>query len=376
MSLNPPRQPSGPTASFSRPDPEALLLEAVRHRHHHESLDRLQRCVHRRGLEWLDKFQTLTLPALEGYEAAAWFRALLADGSGHAPPGAGFPPGNLALESITNDSHHLVTPADPPGGGEDQAWIEQRATAAVDGAIASMLAEFPELIPPGPPLAFVLPLTVAPPDPPVPEVLPARKPPPVFSFTGARGLSPMQAAGLPLETLPGEVSDQSGKEGFSHPEPSVSAAFTDNHAPLEGAPADSAAPLQRNAAEIGSALRSRLRRRLSRSDWRSFARNRLDRGGAPQASEPALMPRLQPHDPEEIQGPVASQSPAGPITVPPHDHASWAGNLPQPPDPLAVVVRLAERQSGPNIQEDDAPCLPALADLRAWLPDSSLPRAS
>ena len=266
-----------------------MLLEAVRHRRGHESLERLQRCVHRRGLDWLEKFQALTLPALEGNDAAAWFAALLGDGS-------------------------LWMPADRQGVVEEQAWIEQRTTAAVDGAIASMLAEFPELIPQVQPRGFALP------------------------FTSARDLAPIQEAGLALEILPGELADESAKEGHSHPEPSGSAVFIDDHSPLEGSPADFAEPRRRSAAEIGAALRSSLLGRLSRTQWRSLARIRTDRGA--------------------------------------QDDGIGAGILPQPPDPLAVVVRLAERQSDPNLQQDAAPAPTALADLRAWLPDSSLPRAS
>ena len=71
MSLNSPLQTSGSKAPDSRPDPEFLLLEAVRQRHGQECLDRLQRCVHRRGLDWLHQFQMVTLPALEDREAAA-----------------------------------------------------------------------------------------------------------------------------------------------------------------------------------------------------------------------------------------------------------------------------------------------------------------
>jgi len=336
VSLNPPRQPSGPTADHSGPDAEALLLESVRHRRGHESLERLQRCMHRRGLDWLHQFQTFTLPALEGPEAAAWLEALLGHGS-------------------------LSMHADRQGVGEKQAWIEQQATAAVDGAIASMLAEFPELVPRAQP---------------VPEVLPGRTPPPVFSITGTFDLEPMQAAGFPLETLPGEVAEENGKDGLPDPEPSGSAEIIGGLAPFEGSPADSAAPGQRSAAEIGAALQSRLLRRLSRSEWRSLARIRTDRGRALQAPDPAVAPRLQRPVPEELQGAVASPSPAGATPVLAQDHLSGAGSLPQPPDPLAVVVRLAERQSGPKIQEDAAPAPTALADLRAWLPDSSMPRAS
>ena len=368
MSLNPPRQPSGPTAQPSRPDPEALLLEAVRQRRSHESLDRLQRCVHRRGLDWLHQFQTLTLPALEGQEAAAWFGALLGDPSGHAAPGAGVLLGTLALESVTTDDHLLMlAAADPPGGGEHQAWIEQRATAAVDGAIASMLAEFPDLVPPAPSLAFVLPLTVAPPAPPVPEVLPARQPPPVFSF--ARSVAPIEPAAPQPEPLPGDVTDEGGMEGLSHLDRSDSAALSHDVAPLEGPPADSAAPWQRNAAQISAALGSRLLRRLSRTDWRTLARTRPDPEAAPQATEPAPVP-------EEVQGPVAAPLPNGAAAALPQDDASWSVRIARTPDPLAVVVQLAERQSGLGTLEDAAPAPPALADLRAWLPDSSLPRAS
>jgi len=351
VSLNPPRQPSGAKVHRSGPDAEALLLEAVRHRCGHESLVRLQSCVHRRGLDWLEKFQSLTLPALEGNDAAAWFAALLGDGS-------------------------LWMPADRQGVVEEQAWIEQRATAAVDGAIASMLAEFPELAPQVQPRGFALPLTLAPPSSPVPEVLPERLPPPVFSFTSARDLAPIQEAGLASEILPGELADESAKEGHSQPEPFGSAASNEDHAPFEGLLADSAQPRQRSAAEIGAALRSSLLRRFSRTQWRSLARIRTDQGGAPQVPDPAVAPSLQPPAPEELPGAVASPSPAGATTVLAQDRGIGAGTLLQPPDPLAVVVRLAERRSEPNLQQDAAPAPRALADLRAWLPDSSLPRAS
>jgi len=366
VTLNPPSQPSGPTAHPSRPDPEALLLEAVRQRRRHDSLDRLQRCVHRRGLDWLHQFQTLTLPALEGHEAALWFAALLEDGSGHSAPGAGVPRAIL-VEFVTTDDHLLVTAADPLGGGEHQAWIEQRATEAVDGAIASMLAEFPELVPPGPSLGSLLPLTVAPTAPPVPEVLPARKPPPVFSF--ARAVAPLEPAAPQPEPLPGDVTDGSGEEGLSHLDQSAFAAFSDDPAPLEGQPADSAAPWQRNAAKITAALGSRLLRRLSRTDWRTLESTRPDREAAPLVTEPAPVS-------VKLQGPVASSLPDGAAAALPQDDASWDLRLARTPDSLAVVVQLAERQSGLGTLEDAAPAPPALADLRAWLPDSSLPRAS
>lgn len=350
MSLTPPRQPSGAKFHRSGPDAEALLLEAVHHRRGHESLERLQRCVHRRGLDWLEQFQTLTLPAREGNDAAAWFAALLQDGL-------------------------VLMPAEGQGTGEDQAKIEQRAAAAVDRAIASMLAEFPELVAQAQPIGFALPLTLAPSTPAMPQALPERTPPPDMSFTGAGDLASREAAGLPLEILQGVLVDEPEKEGSAFPEPLWPAALIDDHAPLEGAVAGSAELRQRSATEIGATLRSRLLRRLRRTHWRSLAWSRTDRGGAPQVPDPAAGPRFQPPAPEEFQGAVTTQSAAGATTVLAQDHISAAGNLPHPPAPVGIAVRLAERQSGSLTLQDAAPAPTALADLRAWLPDCSLSRA-
>jgi len=343
VSLSSLSHPSGSSFRCCRPDPEALLLEAVRDRRLHESLARLQSCVHRKGLDWLHQFQTLTLPALEGDEAAAWLEALLA---------------SPAEESYRTDGPLLVPYVVPPRGGEEKTWLEQRAIAAVDGAIASMLEEFPELALPAPSLCFALPLAAAPPAPPVPEVLPARTPPPVFSFAGSRAEAPMETDGPQLEPLSAEVSDEIGKDDPSHFKASDSAAFIDDPALLEGPPADAAPPWQRSAAEIGAALGSRLARRFSRSDRSPLARIRRDRGRAPQATEPALAPSSHHADLEEFQGPLASQSSAG-------DSAAFEQ------DALALVARWTKLQSDPNTPEDAAPALPALADLQAWLARSS-----
>ena len=115
------------------------MLEAVRDRRLHESLALLQSCVHRKGLDWLHSFQTLTLPAQEGNEAAAWLEALLGNGSGQATPGRATLLESPAEETVSTDGPLLVRYLDPPRGGEEKIWLEQRAIAAVDGAIASML---------------------------------------------------------------------------------------------------------------------------------------------------------------------------------------------------------------------------------------------
>ena len=362
MSLNPPRQPSGSSAHLFRPDPEALLLEAVRQRRRHESLQRLQRCVHRRGPDWLHHFQSSTLPAHEGIEAVAWLEALLGEEAGPAAQGVGVPLGSPPLESDTIDYLAMVVPADPQSVGEHSRWIEQRATAAVDGALASMLAECPELVPPVLRLgsALPLPLTVIPPAPPVPQVLPGRVPPPVFSFAAPSSFEPMVDPGSLQDPLPGDAIEESEKKGLSHLESSGSAADVDDLAPFEGCPDEFAAPKQWTAADLGAALGSRLLRRISRTDWRTRVPIRRNRTTDLQVTEPAVAGRLQPAVPEEFHGPLASH----PIPA----------LVPQ--DPLAGVVRLAERQTGEFNLEDAAPSLPALADLRAWLPNSSMPRAS
>jgi len=350
--------PSGSSFRSFRPDPEALLLEAVRDRRLHESLALVQSCVHRKGLDWLHQFQTLTLPALEGNDAAAWLEALLGNGSGQATPSGAALLGSPAEESLSTDGPLLVRYLDPPRGGEEKTWLEQRAIAAVDGAIASMLEEFPELALPAPSLCFALPVAAAPPAPAVPEVLPARTPPPVFSFAGSRAVAPMETDRPQLEPLSTEVSDETGKDDPSHLKASDSAACIHQPALLEGPPADAAAPWQRSAAEIAAALGSRLVRQLSRSDCSPLPRIRRDRGGAPQATEPAVAPSSQPADLEEFPGPLASQSPAG-------NSAAFEQ------DALALVTCGTKLQSDPNTPEVAAPALPALSDLQAWLTRSS-----
>jgi len=350
--------PSGSSFRCFRPDPEALLLEAVRDRRLHESLALVQSCVHRKGLDWLHQFQTLTLPALEGNDAAAWLEALLGNGSGQATPSGAALLGSPAGESFSTDGPLLVRYFVPPRGGEEKTWLEQRAIAAVDGAIASMLEEFPELALPAPSLCFALPLAAAPPAPSVPEVLPARTPPPVFSFAGSCAVAPMETDRPQLDPLQAEVSDESGKNDPSHLEASDSAALFNHPALLEGPPADAAAPRQRSAAEIAAAMGSRLIRRLSRSDFSPLARIRRDRGGAPQATEPAVAPSSQHADLEEFPGPLASQSPA-------EDSAAFEQ------DALALVTCGNKLQSDPNTPEVPAPALPALADLQSWPARSS-----
>ena len=351
----------------------------MRKRLHHESLDRLQRCMHRKGHVWLQQFQTLTLPALQGNEAAIWLESLLTSGSIHPnQEQRGTPLENLPLEVFNSPCQTLTSSSDPSEGGEQQSWIEQQATAAVDGAIASMLAEFPELNPSASPLGMHWSLMPTPPAPAVPQVLPARTPPPVFSFTSASAVAPVAISGPQLESMPGEGIDAESKVDLVHLEAFESTGFSseDDPAPGDGQQAGFAAAPQRSAAEFAANLGSRVLRRLSRTDWRSLARIGPHRDESTQEAQPADLPQWQPPGPEELQEPLALPLLAQDPTARFEDRTSGRGSLAPSSDPLAVVIRLNERQSGRQSQDDAAPAPQALADLRAWLPNASLPRAS
>jgi len=402
VSLTSPSQLPGRPAPSPRPDLEALLLEAVQQRNRHDCVDWVQRCVHRRGLRWLADFQTDTLPARAGTDAAGWLAAVLAEGPLEPVDSPVIPAG---------DSPEEFSPADDFGiphathGGlsrdpDDRAWIEQRASAAVDGAIASMLAEFPELaLTSVHPLGLTLPLPVmpAPPDSLVPDVLPGRQPPPVFSMAASHAVPVAHAIDLPADGLPGDGSHAVGSDGMAPVQADGSSGVPHDPDPLNRLSVVGAAPWQRTAAQLGAGLGSRLLRRFSQTDWRALTRRRRD----PEAERTALEPPMH-GEASAIAAPIPQESlETLPLPVVPEfavwrelspqgdgqapeafpaagfeDHTPWDGGSESTSDPLAQMVRLAEGHRGQGRLDDAAPAPPALADLRAWLPEAALPRAS
>lgn len=399
MSLTSHPHPTGRPAHSSPCDPEALLLEAIHQRQARACLDRIQRSVHRRGLHWLDGFLAQTLPSAAGAEALAWLNEVLADEAQNRGHGAVAP----QTASVTSGKAHHPTDLPMPTGSssdlEDRTWMEHRAAAAVDGAIASMLAEFPELAPPSPSLGLTLPPPVMPipADPLVPDVLPGRQPAPIFYLAAPFPLEPAAALSSPLESQIDAGVDAIGSVGV---EPAHSEGSSDGHHdpdPLEAIEDEPDAPWQRSAAERSVAFGSRLFRRFSPTDWRSLTRRVRERAVSLSAAkspvqegegldstlrQPSEEASFSPFSPAAESSTVSEAVGAcrnDLVGVESADAASWLE--PQPgsdggddqatPDPLVQVVRLVERQGHRGRQREAAPAPAALADLRAWLPDAA-----
>ena len=386
MSLPSPSSAPGRPAPCPRPDPEGLLLDAIRRRQSDVCLDRIQRCVHRRGVTWLDCFLSHTLPRLEGEEARIWCRDVLqqsitltasplvtaTDGAQVEPPGQSLPHAEPAGHGLS--SAELSSP------------IEFRATAAVDGAIAAMLAEFPELDPHGsnPGLGYPPELMAIPPVPSVPQVLPGRLPPAVFPFGQPPAVEPLAD--------PRDQVEQQGIGEHTGLEEGAFALQERGHGRLHGDPAawqpplvDGSAARLRNAAGHGTDLAARWLRQLSQSEWAVRIRGRLpspaqapglfralggpadhrdhDRPSPPAPEVPQLVDESRMEQPALTAPSLAVQAPGDRVE-------------PEPQDTLAAVVRLVDRRPRSTQSPDVAPAPAALADLRAWLPDSSLRRAS
>jgi hypothetical protein len=80
-------QPPLPAPLAPRPEPGALLLEAVRQRHSQSCLQLAQQWVHRRGVGDLQRFCSTELVGSLGVEASTWLQNLLAlEGPGDTLP--------------------------------------------------------------------------------------------------------------------------------------------------------------------------------------------------------------------------------------------------------------------------------------------------
>ena len=142
------RQPLPP-----RPDPEAQLLEAVRSRDQQLIRHLVPWWVHRRGLEALHRVLERTLSPSDAAETLAWIQAQI--GAPLQPPSGASPLSASALEPARAplnpeaewlaqaSSNRAVLPASPaePGPCPEQQF--DQAVAAVDAAIAQLMAEFP-----------------------------------------------------------------------------------------------------------------------------------------------------------------------------------------------------------------------------------------
>ncbi len=142
------RQPLPP-----RPDPEALLLEAVRSRNQQQIRHLVPWWVHRRGLEALHRVLERTLSPSATTETLAWIQAQI--GAPLQPPSGASPLTASALEPARTplnpeaeplaqaSSSPAVLPGAPAEPGPCPEQLADQAVAAVDAAIAQLMAEFP-----------------------------------------------------------------------------------------------------------------------------------------------------------------------------------------------------------------------------------------
>lgn len=142
------RQPLPP-----RPDPEALLLEAIRNRDDQQTQRLVVWWVHRRGLGALHTLIGRSLPPSDTAETLAWIQALI--GAPQSPPSGQVektPPAPVPVPAPLNPEAEPLAQAPPspaklPAAPAELApcpdQLANQAVAAVDAAIAQLMAEFP-----------------------------------------------------------------------------------------------------------------------------------------------------------------------------------------------------------------------------------------
>lgn len=112
-----------------RPDPEALLLEAIQCRDAPLIRRLVPWWVHRRGLKALPTLLGRTLSPSESAETLAWIEAVTGS--------------SLQPASVLGPWGADAPPADPPERRPSPRQLADQAVAAVDAAIAQLMAEFP-----------------------------------------------------------------------------------------------------------------------------------------------------------------------------------------------------------------------------------------
>lgn len=145
-------QPPLPAPLAPRPEPGALLLEAVRQRQTKPCLQLAQQWVHRRGVGDLQRFCSTDLVASLGVEAAVWLQDLLAlEGPGAALAATASASANEEAGPITQVSaveagHPSLAITDAaPGGETTTAALTASSHGAVPPADTSELPAAPLL---------------------------------------------------------------------------------------------------------------------------------------------------------------------------------------------------------------------------------------
>ena len=154
-------QPHLPAPLASRPDPGAMLLEAVRQRQRESSLKLTQQWVHRRGVLDLERFCSTQLTSALGSEALVWLQELLDLGTAipirDTAPSSSFP----GAPSASDDSLSAASLSAANQSRSADIWgVEAESAAAGQAATAD-----PAVSPDVPPTPLHPPLAPAAPSP-------------------------------------------------------------------------------------------------------------------------------------------------------------------------------------------------------------------
>jgi hypothetical protein len=398
-SLTAPRSSTAP-----RPDPGAVLLEAIQQRDAVRSRRLVQQWVHRRGLASLQEFQSTTLASVAGREACHWLEALL-ESPAAATAIAPAPAAPLRV-------HELIDPDGVRVAEPEPAAMD--SLLEVEAAFAALAAEFAASVPAAPVPA---PSEPEPEPEPEPGPLEAEVPPPVaaalplsFSLAAATDRAAADATRSALAGIPAPETPVSETEA----DPAHSALPVDG---IQDADHGSDHPLllpgrlprlgrfrrlMRGCYEgaIGSLQAARAMhdppQPLLECDSEGFRADIETVADLPAATEapslseaPSLLEDPGPFEASTADAAVAMVEPVAPLpafhspTIPglrdaAAEEGASAGQCAT--DLRRVTASLAFRLPRPGAgagAQGPAPAPEVLADLRAWLPDDGedLPRA-
>ena len=362
----------GQPAPIAKTDPEALVLQAVLQRLANPCWNLVQRLVHRRGVAWLEGFRRETLPSSVEPADLLWFDQV------------------LEVQGLVIEHHHHQEDLHH----ENDHATERRAREAVDAALASMLHECPRStfssyrLPP--------PVMEIPAVPPVPSVLPTSSSWPVFSLGGVwpeAAAEYANDAGLAKLCHQDPVPELINDECMSH---QASGFFNstahageteDDNTPRPYPAMPQAATQEDKASEL---LPQQLFGRLwvlsdsTRSSLRTLREAVINRvsmllSSAQRQQEDDLlncstMSQAEPRVADSLL--TALNCPEWPFNDSEDGSASSSCLLVEAEKHnLTAVTRLKTRGEFAQQPCEAAPAPQALDDLRAWLPEDSLPHA-